>query len=65
VSSHLSGNRATDPKKNETKPWQRKQWCFSQIGADFVWRMEDALDLYAEPFNPLSPVICFDETYIN
>jgi hypothetical protein len=39
-------------KKNETKPWQRKQWCFSRIGADFVWRMEDVFYLYGEPFNP-------------
>jgi hypothetical protein len=31
------------------------------IGADFVWRMEDILDLYAEPYDPRYPVICFDE----
>lgn len=31
------------------------------IGAKFVWRMEDILDLYAEPFNSLYPVVCFDE----
>ena len=24
--------------------------------------MEDVLDLYAEPFNPTRPVVCFDET---
>ena len=24
--------------------------------------MEDALDLYAEPFDPQRPVVCFDET---
>ena len=24
--------------------------------------MEDVLDLYAEPYNPQTPVICFDET---
>ena len=24
--------------------------------------MEDALDLYAEPYNPERPVVCFDET---
>lgn len=32
-----------------------------QVGADFVWRMEDVLELYAEPFDPKRPVICFDE----
>ncbi len=24
--------------------------------------MEDVLDLYAEPYNPERPVVCFDET---
>ena len=31
------------------------------MGADFVWRMEDVLDLYAEPYNACRPVVCFDE----
>jgi hypothetical protein len=26
-----------------------------------VWRMEDILDLYEEPYDPLLPVVCFDE----
>ena len=25
-------------------------------------RMEDMLDLYAEPYDPKRPVVCFDET---
>lgn len=29
--------------------------------ADFIWRMEDVLDLYAEPYDPRRPVVCFDE----
>jgi hypothetical protein len=32
------------------------------VGAEFVWRMEDLLDLYAEPYDPARPVVCFDET---
>jgi transposase len=32
------------------------------VGADFVWRMEDVLDLYAEPYDPVQPTVCFDET---
>lgn len=32
-----------------------------QVTADFVWRMEDILDLYAEPYDPRRPVVCFDE----
>lgn len=26
-----------------------------------MWRMEDVLDLYAEPHDPQRPVVCFDE----
>lgn len=28
---------------------------------DFIWRLEDVLDLYAEPYDPLRPVVCVDE----
>ena len=31
------------------------------MGADFVWRMEEILDLYAEPEDPQRPRVCFDE----
>ena len=29
---------------------------------EFVAAMEDVLDLYAEPYDPNRPVVCFDET---
>ncbi len=29
--------------------------------AAFVWRMEEILDLYEEPYDPSRPLICFDE----
>ena len=32
------------------------------MSADFVAHMEDVLDLYAEPYDPHRPVVCFDET---
>ena len=32
------------------------------MSAEFVARMEDVLDLYAEPYDPKRPVACFDET---
>jgi hypothetical protein len=32
------------------------------VGAELVCRMEDVLDLYAEPLDPARPVVCFDET---
>ncbi len=31
------------------------------VSGEFVWHMEDVLDLYAEPYNPACPVVCFDE----
>jgi hypothetical protein len=49
------------PKKGDTKPWQRKQWCLATVGAAFVCPMEDVLDLLAEPYDPKRPVVCFDE----
>jgi len=39
----------------------KKQWCIPRVGPEFVWRMEDLLDLYAEPFDPRRPWVCFDE----
>ena len=32
------------------------------MSADFVAHMEDVLDLYAEPYDPHRPVVCFDES---
>lgn len=32
-----------------------------RINGEFVWRMEDILDLYAASYDPARPVICFDE----
>jgi hypothetical protein len=31
------------------------------VSAEFVAAMEDVLDLYAEPYDPQRPVVCFDE----
>jgi hypothetical protein len=39
-------------------------WCIPQVDAEYVARMEDVLDLYAEPPDPKRPVICFDESPI-
>ena len=32
------------------------------MNGEFVAAMEDVLDLYAEPYDPQRPVVCFDET---
>ena len=39
----------------------RKKWCIPTVGADFVWRMEDVLDVYTTPYDSQRPQICFDE----
>ena len=46
----------------ELKPWREKMWCIPAVNAEYVARMEDVLDLYAEAPDPLRPVVCFDET---
>ena len=47
--------------KNEIKPWLKTRWCIGKITSDFIWHMEDVLDLYGQPYDPGRPVICFDE----
>lgn len=50
-------------KKNQLKPWLKKAWVIPpKANAEFVYRMEDILALYAEPLDPDRPVICMDET---
>jgi len=36
-------------------------WCIPEITLEYIVRMEDVLDIYAEKYNPDEPVICFDE----
>ena len=48
--------------ENHLKPWRKDMWCIPQIDGTYVARMEDVLDLYAEPPDPKRPVVCFDES---
>jgi transposase len=48
--------------ENELKPWRKDMWCIPQVDAEYVARMEDVLDLYAEAPDPKRPVVCFDES---
>lgn len=43
------------------KPWQRRHWCLGRITSEFLWRMEDVLDLYEQPYDERWPVVCLDE----
>lgn len=51
-------------KENELKPWRHSMWCIPKVDAEYVARMENILDLYAEPPDPQRPVVNFDETPI-
>jgi transposase len=46
----------------QLKPWQHKMWCIPKVDGDFVARMEDVVELYTQPADPLRPVVCFDES---
>src|ERR1700751_1583820 len=50
--------------ENDLKPWRRDMWCIPRVDGEYVARMEDVLDLYAETQNPARPLVCFDETPI-
>ena len=49
-------------KKNEIKPWQKREWCIPEANAEFVCKMEDVLDIYKRPYDSKRPVVCMDET---
>jgi transposase len=48
--------------ENGLKPWRRDMWCIPKVDGEYVARMEDVLDLYAEAPDPEQPVVCFDES---
>ena len=54
--------RAHHAKKNELKPWLRTQWVIPpKANAEFVCAMEDVLEVYTRPYDPLRPQVCLDE----
>src|SRR5450631_4153455 len=48
--------------ENHLKPWRKDMCCIPQVDGEYVARMEDVLDLYAEVPDPKRPVVCFDES---
>jgi transposase len=48
--------------ENDLKPWRKDMWCIPKVDAEYVARMEDVLDLYAEEPDPRRPVVSFDES---
>jgi hypothetical protein len=39
----------------------KQQWCTPSATAEFVWRMEDVLDVSCRPYDPRRPLLCMDE----
>jgi transposase len=65
LTEHNSISRETVRRRlaeNDIKPWRKDMWCIPQVDGEYVARMEDVLDLYAEVPDPKRPVICFDES---
>src|SRR6516162_8120391 len=65
LTEHKSLSRETVRRRlaeNDLKPWRKDMWCIPQVDGEYVARMEDVLDLYAEAPDPSRPVVCFDES---
>src|ERR687885_1522320 len=65
LTAHASLSRETVRRRlaeNALKPWRQKMWCIPRVNGEFVARMEDVLDLYAEAPDPKRPVVCFAES---
>jgi hypothetical protein len=65
LTEHISLLRETVRRRlaeNDLKPWRKDMWCIPQVDAEYVARMKDVLDLYAEEPNPKRPAVCFDES---
>lgn len=65
LTEHDSPSRETVRRllsENALKPWREEMWCVAEVDAEYVARMEDVLDLYAEAPDPEAPVVCFDES---
>ena len=44
-----------------TKPWLVDEWCIPEAGCEFVYRMEDVLDVYHRPYDARYPAVGLDE----
>jgi len=45
------------------KPWKKQQWVIPpEKNGEFVAGMEQVLDFYKRPYDPLHPLVCMDES---
>jgi hypothetical protein len=48
---------------NDLKPHRKEQRCIPpEANPEFVWHMEEVLDVYTRPYDPRRPQVCLDET---
>src|ERR1019366_8459132 len=67
LTEHHSLSRETVRRRlaeNDLKPWRKDMWCIPKVDGEYVARMEDVLELYAEAPDPKRPVVCFDESSV-
>ena len=49
-------------KKNQLKAWLKKSWCIGPTGdGNYVYHMEEVLEVYVQPYHPCRPQVCVDE----
>lgn len=49
-------------KSNKLKPWLKEHWCIPPKANDeFVYHMEDVLEVYTRPYDARFPQVCLDE----
>jgi hypothetical protein len=58
---NLAYRSSQDSKKNELQPHLKRTRCLGKLDSRFLARMETILALYALPYDPEYPVVCFDE----
>ena len=48
--------------KPPIKPWLKQQWCIApHADAEFVCQMEQVLEVYRRPYDPVHPVVCMEQ----
>ena len=55
LTEHSSISRETVRRRlaeNQLKSWREEMWCIPQVDGEYMARMEDVLDLYAEAHDP-------------
>ena len=62
LASSMSHEGVRKRLKKRSQAVAEEGMVYSQGEREFVANMEDVLDLYAEPYDPQRPVVCFDET---